>query len=113
VRIGWAVSCVLASSVASSVVLLLLAVMIAVTVAETDLPDGGVGIILAVGLGVVANHIDRQMSGGAGQYWGQVHRSLRAVLTSVDRTGDRAPPCQRTSLSRCARGSAGLGSPRA
>jgi hypothetical protein len=95
-RIAWSASCVLSSAVASSVVLLLLATLIAVTATETDLPDGGIGIMLAVALGVVGNHIDRQMSNGWALYWGQVHRSLRAVLTRIERAGKRAPPCQRT-----------------
>ena len=92
----WRLSCLLASLAASSAVLFLLALLIAITLTDDNVPDGGVGLILAVAVGVIGNHVDRQMSSGWAFYWAQVHDSLAAVLTRAERVTKSPPPCQRT-----------------
>jgi hypothetical protein len=92
----WKASCLLASLLPTAFVVLVLAVLVLATVTADDLPAGGVGLVLAVAVGVVGNHVDRQVSTGWTYYWDKIHDSLRAAMPVVDRTTSGYPDCQRT-----------------
>jgi hypothetical protein len=54
-------------------------------------------LVLAVAVGVVGNHIDRQVSAGYTSYWEKVHDSLRNALASAPITLSVGfPTCQLT-----------------
>jgi hypothetical protein len=97
VLLAWRTSCVFASLFASSLVLFALALLVAATLWKTGLSVGGVGVISAVAVGVVGNHIDRQITSGWSFYWSQIHGSIRAVVSEANRRG-KVPACQRTLL---------------
>jgi hypothetical protein len=95
-RLLWKGACLFASLLPTSIVVLILAVFVRATIAGDDLPAGGAGLIVAVAVGVVGNHIDRQVSTGWAFYWEKVHDSLRAAMPVVLRTSALLPACQRT-----------------
>jgi hypothetical protein len=93
---AWKGACLLASLLPTAVVVLILAILVQATIAAGDLPAGGVGLILAVAVGVVGNHVDRQFATGWTFYWEKIHDSLRAAMPVVQRIGPGIPSCQRT-----------------
>jgi hypothetical protein len=93
---AWRVACLLTSLVPTSIALLLLGILVWSTVQDDNLPQGGAGLILAVAIGVVGNHVDRQMSTGWTSYWDKVHDSLQAAFPVAPITQAGYPRCQRT-----------------
>lgn len=78
--------------------LLALSLLVTLTLHKT-IPSGGLGLIIAVGIGVIGNNIDRLASSGWDNYWSRIHDSLRQAMPPIDRpTGRKGPPpdCQRT-----------------
>jgi uncharacterized membrane protein YeaQ/YmgE (transglycosylase-associated protein family) len=92
----WRSACLLASFLPTSIVLVVLAVLVDYT-AKKNVPAGGIGLILAVAVGVVGNHVDRQVSGGFASYWERIHDSLHIALSTAPITQPSGyPACQLT-----------------
>jgi hypothetical protein len=91
----WKAACLLASLVPTSAVTFILAVLVYITIGDS-VTSGGAGLVLAVAIGVVGNHIDRQVSSGWTYYWEKIHDSLRGALPPIRRTVDGIPQCQRS-----------------
>jgi hypothetical protein len=94
-RIPWRVSAWMASFTPTSAVLLALALLVVFTMSK-DVPAGGVGLVLAVAVGVVGSNVDRQFSGGWANYWIQIHDSIRDVTPQREHSAGEIPDCQRT-----------------
>jgi uncharacterized membrane protein YeaQ/YmgE (transglycosylase-associated protein family) len=86
----------LSSFLPTAIVLVILAVLVDYT-AKHNVPAEGIGLILAVGVGIVGNHVDRQVSDGYGSYWRKIHDSMRTALASAPITQPQGfPNCQLT-----------------
>jgi len=95
-RFFWRAGCFLASFLPTAVVLVALAILADYTVSK-NVPAGGIGLVLAVAVGVVGSHVDRQVSSGYASYWEKIHDSLRSALSFAPITQDVGyPACQLT-----------------
>jgi hypothetical protein len=97
-RSWWYTSCLLGVFVPTGVVLLALSLLVTLTLNKV-VPSGGLGLIIAVGVGVIGNNIDRQASNSWDNYWSRIHDSLRQAMPPIERPKDRKgppPDCQRT-----------------
>jgi hypothetical protein len=92
---SWKGACLLASLLPTSTVTFMLALLVYVTIGDS-VASGGAGLVLAVAIGVVGNHIDRQVSSGWTYYWEKIHDSLRGALPPIPRTVAGIPQCQRS-----------------
>jgi hypothetical protein len=87
----------LGAFVPTAVVLLALSLLVTLTLNKT-IPSSGLGLIVAVGIGVIGNNIDRQASGSWNNYWSRLHDSLRQAMPPREKTSkeDLPPDCQLT-----------------
>jgi hypothetical protein len=81
----------------TAAVLLALSLLVALTLNKA-IPSSGLGLIIAVGIGVIGNNIDRQASGGWDNYWSRIQDSLRQAMPPRDKPpNEQLPPdCQLT-----------------
>lgn len=96
--VWWRLSCLAARLLLPSVLAVVLLLLISAAL-EGPLTTARWAVGLAVFVGVLGNHIDREVAGGWSPFWQQCHDSLRAVLPTFPdarhtRHGDADDDCQ-------------------
>lgn len=86
-HLEWRISCLTARLLVPAVLAGIVLVIVAVTLRDEP-PANGWGVALGVAIGVLGNHVDREVSGGW-HLWNERQHSLSAVLPTFPSRSDK------------------------